>query len=220
MTTIRRASVLVVCLLWSGYVLAGGFCVQCGEKLRDEVKFCAECGHKVGAPLKQPAPVKAETPKPAPEYESVQEADAFYELAEEKRTSLGARILPHLKKRRYEEALELYRSILEKWPNSDKCEKAAYRIGQIYESIAYKDWNQSIRYYRMVLAINPQTTLDARLAVARVTRDGIQDYAGAAALYQECIKKARVQDEKETAARELADLRERMEESRRELEAS
>ncbi|MFW5858337.1 MAG: tetratricopeptide repeat protein [Planctomycetota bacterium] len=210
---LRRGALFLVLLVWCGAALAAGFCVQCGEKLAAEVKFCPDCGHQVGAPLaeKEEAPAVAEAlPKEAPEYRSIEEADAYYELAEEERKSVGAFLLPNLKARRYRKALDFYLRILERWPESDKCEHAAYQAARIYESVAFKDYDKAIRYYRTVLAINPESTLDARFQLGRVSEECIRDFQSAAAYYRDCIENARVQDEKEAAADALAELEEEM----------
>ncbi|MBN1257764.1 MAG: zinc-ribbon domain-containing protein [Planctomycetes bacterium] len=217
---LRKLTVLIFILLWSGIILADSFCVKCGKKLEDDVKFCPQCGHKVGAPLeKKEEPEKPkEVVTPIPEYDNIEEANQYYDLAETERKSVGALILPNLKAQRYRKALSLYSKILEKWPNSTKCEMSAYRIAEIYESIAFRDWQAAIRYYRMVLAINPETTLDARFQIARITENGINDYEEAMVLYKDCVENARVQKEKEKATKAMKKLEEKIKKSEEKLE--
>ncbi|MFH0910460.1 MAG: zinc ribbon domain-containing protein [Planctomycetota bacterium] len=205
-------AVCVTTLAWAG------FCARCGQKIEDQDLFCRYCGHKVGAPIEPVLLPKAqEAPKPVPVYENIEEANRYFELAETKRASVSA-LLPILRKRRYTEALDLYQGILEKWPMSDKCEASAFNIGQVYESFYFKQWDMAVKYYYMVLEINPDTTLPARLRIAKITEHGVRDYEGAAALYQECIDKARDQKEKLSAAKCLRKLREKMEKSRVKLQ--
>ncbi|MHC4870501.1 MAG: zinc-ribbon domain-containing protein [Planctomycetota bacterium] len=188
------------------------FCIKCGVKLKKDIKFCPKCGHKFGAPLyeKEEKTVK---PKPVPVFENIEDANAYFDLAEKERASIGALLLPHVKRRRYEKSLNLYLKILEKWPNSDKCEASAYHIASIYGSSAFKQYDKAIRYFRMVVDINPETTMDSRLRIAKITEDKIHDFNGAIPLYEDVIANARVQDEKEKAAKELRGLRERIEKS-------
>ena len=122
-------------------------------------------------------------------------------------------MLPFVKRKRYERALERYAQILHKWPESNKCEKSAYYMAEIHASISYRDWPKAIKYYQLVLEINPATVLPARLEIARITADKILDYARAEQLYEDCIASARVQSEKEAAAKELRKLRERIKEA-------
>lgn len=217
----RSASWLVflAAFLWGGWLWAASYCAKCGQKLEETMRFCPACGQKVAAAGKAPKPAASPPPRTAPVYESIEEANNYYALAEKERKSIGAVFLPHLKQRRYAKALELYLKILEKWPNSDKCELAAYWSGAIYESSAYRDYNKAVHYYRTVVAINPETTLDARYQIAAVTEERIQDYASAITLYEECVENARVQEEKEKAAKALASLRKRLEQSQARLKA-
>jgi tetratricopeptide (TPR) repeat protein len=205
----RKLSVFMLTILFCGSLFAA-FCAKCGKKIGDDAKFCRFCGHKVGTPVK-PKKVKPKPkPKPAPVYESIEEANNYFELAEKEKSSIGALILPNIKRKRYSKALSLYLKILEKWPNSDKCEASAYKAAEIYESVAFKKWNKAIHYYNMVIEINPETTMDARLRIAKVTEDDIHDYKSAVALYEDTIANARVQSEKLEAAASLKKLKEKM----------
>ncbi|GEM_PF-3427300 len=212
---LRAGMTLAVALALCGLLQAADwiYCIKCGKKIPPDAVYCPYCGHKVGAPLKDEKPkFKPRRPKQPPLYEQIDEADRYYELAETKRTAVTTH-LPFLKKRRFNEALDLYLAILEKWPTSDKCELAAYRAAQIYSSLFFRDWEQAIKYYRMVLEINPATTLPARLRIAQLTEEGIHDYEGALALYQDTMENARVQSERERAAREKAQLEEKLRKS-------
>ncbi len=202
--------------IFSVNLALAAFCVKCGTKLKENVKFCPDCGHRLGAPLNEDTKVRAK-PKPVPVYEDIEEANAYFDLAEKEEDSVGAFLLPHIKKRRYEKALNLYKKILEKWPNSNKCEYAAYNIANIYESYAYKKYDKAIDYYKMVIDINPQTVLDTRLKIATVTEDKIHDFEGAIPLYEETIADARVQDEKEKAAKRLKRLKKKIEYSKNKI---
>jgi tetratricopeptide (TPR) repeat protein len=203
-------------LLMSSAVWAA-FCIKCGKKMLDEAKFCPACGHQAGK-LLEPKPKKAPPkPKKAPSFQAIEEANNYFELAEKERNSTGAFVLPFVKRKRYQRALELYLTILKKWPASDKCEASAYRAGQVYESISHTNWDQAIKHYRMVVQINPDTTMDARYRIARITEKKILDYSRAQLMYEDCIANARVQTEKEKAAKALRKLKEKNEKAQNRL---
>jgi tetratricopeptide (TPR) repeat protein len=214
---VRFTTLLLAAILWCGALYAA-YCIKCGEKIEKEVRFCPKCGHKVGAPLREVKEPEVKA-REMPSYQSIEEANAYYELAEQERNSAGALLLPVIKHRRYRKALGLYLKILEKWPVSDKCEYAAYRAAQVYESIAVRDYPKAIKYYRMVVEINPATTLDARLQVAQLTEHKLKDYQSARVRYEETIDQARVQDEKEAAARCLKALTEKIKKAEERLES-
>lgn len=96
--------------------------------------------------------------------QTIPDADIFYEAAETQRKSIN----PFTKATRYKRAERLYRQILQRWPESNKTELCHFRLGMIYESMFYQDFDAAITEYRQVLELNRQTPLPARFRIAEI----------------------------------------------------
>ena len=92
----------------------------------------------------------------------MKDAEIAFEYAELLRNAFN----PFTASSRYSKALDLYRRIWEKFPDSIRVEMAHYYSGRIYESMHIKDYAAAIEQYRTVLVINPQTTTDAAQRIA------------------------------------------------------
>jgi len=79
----------------------------------------------------------------------------------------------------------LFQEILTKYPQSNKIDDAAYHLGSIYESKAYKHYERAAAYYERCFQWNPQTDLDARLKAARLYDHQLNERARAMELYRE-----------------------------------
>lgn len=62
----------------------------------------------------------------------------------------------------------LLQKLLSNYPQSDKIDQAAFLLGEIYESKAYKQTERAGRYYERCFQWNPKTHTDARLRAARL----------------------------------------------------
>jgi tetratricopeptide (TPR) repeat protein len=62
----------------------------------------------------------------------------------------------------------LLQQMLSNYPQSDKISDAAYQLGDIYESKAYKQYGRAAQYYERCFQWNPKTHFDARLRAARL----------------------------------------------------
>ena len=79
----------------------------------------------------------------------------------------------------------LLQELLSKYPQSDKISDAAYHLGDIYESKAYKQYRRAGAYYERCFQWNPQTHFDARMRAARLYDYEVKDRARAIELYRE-----------------------------------
>jgi tetratricopeptide (TPR) repeat protein len=79
----------------------------------------------------------------------------------------------------------LLTDLLNKYPHSDKISQAAYHLGDIYESKAYKQHRLAAEVYTRCFQWNPKTTLDARLRAARLFDFEVKDRTRAIELYKE-----------------------------------
>ena len=62
----------------------------------------------------------------------------------------------------------LLQKLLSNYPQSSMIDQAAYSLGDIYESKAYKQPDRAARYYQRCFQWNPKTHTDARLCTARL----------------------------------------------------
>jgi hypothetical protein len=79
----------------------------------------------------------------------------------------------------------LLNDLLSKYPQSDKISDAAFHLGDIYESKAYKQFRLSAEFYVRCYQWNPKTHFDARLRAARLFDYEVKDRAKAIELYRE-----------------------------------
>jgi tetratricopeptide (TPR) repeat protein len=79
----------------------------------------------------------------------------------------------------------LFQQILTNYPQSDKIDDAAYQLGEIYESKAYKQYRRAALYYERCFQWNPNTQFDARLRAARLYDKYLQERSHAMDLYKE-----------------------------------
>jgi TolA-binding protein len=79
----------------------------------------------------------------------------------------------------------LLQQLLSNYPQSDKIDDAAYQLGDLYESKAYKQYRRAAQYYERCVQWNPNTQFDARLRAARIYEKYLQERTRATELYRE-----------------------------------
>jgi len=79
----------------------------------------------------------------------------------------------------------LFQKLLTEYPQSNKIDEAAYQLGDIYDSKAYKQARRSAAYFERCYQWNPKTTSDARLRAARIYDKQLSDKAHAIEIYKE-----------------------------------
>src|SRR5207248_538421 len=62
----------------------------------------------------------------------------------------------------------LFQEILSKYPQSTMIDRAAYMLGDIYESKIYKQYRRAAMYFERAVQWNNTTHFDARLRAARL----------------------------------------------------
>jgi len=82
----------------------------------------------------------------------------------------------------------LFQQILTSYPESDKIDDAAYRLGEMYEGKAYKHYRRAAVYYQRCFQWNPNTQFDARLRAARLYDHILQDRSEAVRLYEDVLQ--------------------------------
>jgi TolA-binding protein len=99
----------------------------------------------------------------------------------------------------------LLQSLLSNYPQSDKISDAAYQLGDIYESRAYKQYGRAAQYFERCFQWNPKTQFDARLRAARLYERS-SERARAIEIYREITTHETDSRRIEEAQRRLADL--------------
>lgn len=101
----------------------------------------------------------------------------------------------------------LFQQILTSYPECDKIDDVAYRLGELYEGKAYKQYKRSAVYYQRCFQWNPKTHFDARIRAARIYDRVLMDRAQATQLYEEVLSHETDPAMEQEAKKRLADLR-------------
>lgn len=100
----------------------------------------------------------------------------------------------------------LLQQLLTNYPQSDKIGDAAFSLGEIYESRAYKQYRRASHYYERAFQWGPTTHREARLKAARLFDRQLVDRKRARELYQEIITHDTDPKRIEEAKKRLSDL--------------
>ncbi len=112
--------------------------------------------------------------------DNIREAQLLYREANEKVDSIN----PIGREQRLLEAAETYRTIIQKYPTSDLIDKAAFRLGEVYETLGGPETQRAARFFTYSFLWNPKTDLPARYRAARIYDTKLQMYNWAAWLYK------------------------------------
>jgi hypothetical protein len=100
----------------------------------------------------------------------------------------------------------LLQQLLTNHPQSDKISDAAYHLGDIYESRAYKQYDRAAVYYERCVQWHSKTHYDARLRAARLYDRQLNDRSKALELYRQ-VKEAETDEKRlEEANRRINEL--------------
>jgi TolA-binding protein len=100
----------------------------------------------------------------------------------------------------------LLQRMLSNHPQSDKISDAAYQLGDLYESKAYRQYGRAAAYFERCFQWNPKTHFDARLRAARLYERTLADRAHAVEIYQQITNHETDEKRLEEARRRLAEL--------------
>ena len=101
----------------------------------------------------------------------------------------------------------LFQQVLTSYPDSDKIDDVAYRLGELYESKGYKQYKRAGLYYQRCFQWNPKTHFDARLRAARLYDRVLLDRAEATRLYEEVLSHETDPAQEQEAKKRLLELR-------------
>lgn len=104
----------------------------------------------------------------------------------------------------------LFQQLVNQYPSSNKISEAAYQLGDIYESKAYRQHRRAEAYFERTFQWNANTQHDARLRAAKLCDKALNERGRAIELYKSVL--AHDTDPKRTqeATRRLAELNERV----------
>ncbi len=100
----------------------------------------------------------------------------------------------------------LLQQLLSNYPTSDKISDAAYQLGDLYESKAYKMYARAAAYFERCFQWDTKTKLDARMRAAKLYETRLNDRGKAKDLYQEVVTHEIDSKRVEEAQRRLTDL--------------
>jgi TolA-binding protein len=100
----------------------------------------------------------------------------------------------------------LFQKMLSDHPQSDKISDAAYQLGDLYESKAYKHYDRAAHYFERCFQWNPKTQNDARLRAARLYERSVGERNHAVDIYRDIINRETDPKRIEEAQQRLADL--------------
>ncbi len=100
----------------------------------------------------------------------------------------------------------LLQKLLSDHPQSDKISDAAYQLGDVYESKAYKQYDRAAHYFERCFQWNPKTQFDARLRAARLYERNVGERNHAIQIYQDIVNRETDPKRIEEAQKRLADL--------------
>ena len=100
----------------------------------------------------------------------------------------------------------LLQKLLSDHPQSDKISDAAYQLGDVYESKAYKQYDRAAHYFERCFQWNPKTQYDARLRAARLYERNVGERNHAIQIYQDIVNRETDPKRIEEVQKRLADL--------------
>jgi TolA-binding protein len=97
----------------------------------------------------------------------------------------------------------LFQKLLTEYPQSNRIDEAAYELGDIYDSKAYKQFRRAAAYFERCFQWNPKTATDARLRAAHIYDKQLSDRNRAIEIYREVTTH-------ETDAKRIAEAQKRL----------
>jgi len=120
--------------------------------------------------------------------ERIYEANEIYEKARELMRSGGHGVPMVYRRDRMLEAAKLFRELIERFPDSDKIDDAAFYCGEIHKEYLPGQDEIAVRWYERVWTWNPETEYPARFQAATVYDYRLHDRVRALELYQAAIE--------------------------------
>jgi len=129
-----------------------------------------------------------------PNLKPTQNIEAANQLYQEGLDFKNYPAFPPGKKDYLKTALEKFRTIIEKYPQSDKIDDAAFRMGEIYGGWYFQDYARAVQCYERCWQWNPDTEHPARFNAAKIFEEKLKNRAKAVELYNEVIAHSKNED--------------------------
>jgi TolA-binding protein len=100
----------------------------------------------------------------------------------------------------------LLQQMLTSYPQSNKIDDAAYQLGDVYESKAYRQYARAAAYFERCFQWNAKTQHDARIRAARLYERTLSDRTRAAEIYREVTEHETDEERLGEARRRLVEL--------------
>ena len=102
---------------------------------------------------------------------------------------------PQSKRDYLEKALLKFQAIIEQYPQSDKIDDAAFRMGEIYGGWYFQDWARAVQCYERCWQWDPATEYPARFNAAKIYEERLKNSIKAVELYNAVLLKSKNPDE-------------------------
>jgi len=93
-----------------------------------------------------------------------------------------------------QQALRKFHEIIRKYPTSNKIDDAAYRAAKVYDH--FKDYEIAVVYYQRAFQWNSEIKYNVRYRAAFILDQILHNRKEALPIYQECLKKERLDEDK------------------------
>jgi len=103
-------------------------------------------------------------------------------------------------------ALQKFQTIIEKYPNSDKIDDAAFRMGEIYSGWYFQDYTRAVQCYERCWQWNPRTDQPALFNAAKIYDEKLKNRAKAVELYNRVLTESANENLKNQALSRLKAL--------------
>ena len=100
----------------------------------------------------------------------------------------------------------LLQTLLTRYPQSTKIADAAYKLGEVYESKAYRQYRRAAWYFERAFQWNPSMQWDARMRAARLYDRKLMERAKAADIYRQILTHETDLRQKQEAKKRLTAL--------------
>lgn len=118
----------------------------------------------------------------------IADADAVYEKGLAKMKEGGHGVPVFFREKTMRQAVQIFTDLINRYPNSDKIDDAAYRLGEIYKEYFQDQEEIALKWYQRSLDWDPKTPHPVRFQSAVVTDYRLHDRARALELYHDVLK--------------------------------
>ena len=122
-----------------------------------------------------------------PNLKPVRRIEAADQLFEEGMNYKNYPAFPPGKKDYLKTALDKFSTVVEKYPESDKIDDAAFRMGEIYGGWYFQDWARAVGAYERCWEWDPQTTYPALFNAAKIYDEKLKNRGKAVELYNRVV---------------------------------